>query len=80
LAHDKKKAILPTKISIHPSGENFFNTMPCLLPPQANGQQFFGVKIVNRIVGKSPSLSSEILIYDASTGELIAMLDGGLYT
>lgn len=76
----KKQAVLPTKISIHPQGEDFFNTMPSLLPPQANGQQFFGVKVVSRIVGNNPSLSSEIFLYDAHTGELLAMIDGDWIT
>ena len=76
----KKQAVLPTKISIHPQGDDFFNTMPCLLPKQEDGKQFFGVKIVNRIAGNVPSLSSEILVYDAQTGCLEAMLDGDWIT
>ena len=72
----KKQATLPTKISVHPRGEDFFNTMPCLLPPQSNGEQIFGVKIVNRIVGNTPSLSSEIFLYDAQSGELKSIVDG----
>ena len=76
----KKQAVLPTKLSIHPRGEDFFNTMPCLLPQRGDGRQFFGVKIVDRIVGNAPSLSSEILLYDALTGRLLAMLDGDWIT
>lgn len=76
----KKQATLPTKISIHPQADDFFNTMPCLLPQQADGQQFFGVKIVNRIAGNTPSLSSEILLYNAHTGVLMALLDGDWIT
>ena len=37
---------LPPKISLHPQGSDFFNTMPCILPPKYNR---FGVKIVSRI-------------------------------
>lgn len=28
----KNQSILPPKISIHPQGSDFINTMPCLLP------------------------------------------------
>ncbi len=76
----KKQAILPTKISIHPQGEDFFNTMPCLLPRKDNATQFFGVKVVNRIEGNAPSLSSEIFLYNAQSGELVAVLDGDWIT
>ena len=29
----KNKAQLPAKISVHPQGNDFFTSMPCLLPP-----------------------------------------------
>ena len=29
----KKEADLPAKISVHPIEEEFFTSMPCLLPP-----------------------------------------------
>ena len=42
----KKKAQLPAKISLHPQGNDFFNTMPCLLPAPYN---YLGVNQVHRI-------------------------------
>ena len=73
----KEKSQLPAKISIHPQGNDFFNTMPCLLPAPHN---YFGVKEVHRIKGATPALGSDILLYNSLTGELLAMLDGDWIT
>lgn len=67
----KYEAQLPTKISLHPQGSDFFNTMPCLLPERFGR---FGVKVVSRIAGQKPSLRSDLLLYDSQTGELIALM------
>lgn len=73
----KETAKLPAKISVHPQGNDFFNTMPCLLPAPYN---YFGVKEVHRIKGAIPSLGSDLLLYDSLTGELLAMLDADWIT
>ncbi|MBR5148244.1 MAG: ornithine cyclodeaminase [Bacteroidaceae bacterium] len=73
----KEKSQLPPKISIHPQGNDFFNTMPCLLPAP---NHYFGVKIVHRIKGASPALGGDILLYNSQNGELLAMLDGDWIT
>ena len=68
---------LPAKISLHPQGNDFFNTMPCLLPSRYHR---YGVKVVHRIQGAVPSLGSDILLYDSTSGELLGMLDGDWIT
>lgn len=68
----KNEARLPAKISIHPQGNDFFNTMPCLLPSRYGR---FGVKEVHRVAGAVPALGSDYLLYDSSTGELLAFMD-----
>lgn len=73
----KEKSQLPPKISIHPQGNDFFNTMPCLLPAPWNR---FGVKVVHRIKEATPALGSDYLLYDSSKGELLAMLDADWIT
>lgn len=73
----KYEAQLPPKISLHPQGGDFFNTMPCLLPSRYDR---FGVKIVSRIAGKKPSLHSDLLLYQASTGELLSFMDADWIT
>lgn len=73
----KETAQLPAKISLHPQGNDFFNTMPCLLPSPYN---YYGVKVVHRIKGASPALGSDVLLYNSQTGELLAMLDADWIT
>lgn len=73
----KERAQLPAKNSLHPQGNDFFNTMPCLLPEPYN---CFGVKIVHRIKGATPTLGGDILLYNSQNGELLAMLDADWIT
>ena len=73
----KSQAQLKPKISLHPQGDDFFNTMPCMLPSSIGR---FAVKEVRRIAGQVPSLSSEIMLYDSHTGRLLALLDGDWIT
>lgn len=75
----KDKVQMPAKLSVHPQGEDFITTMPCLLP-ETDGEQVFGVKIVSRIAGQHPSLKSHIYLYDSKTGRLKAILDGDWIT
>lgn len=79
----KKYAQLPAKISVHPSDLDFFTSMPCLLPPSQNTKievnnepiQYFGIKVVHRIEGAVPSLGSDMLLYNAKNGDLLALVD-----
>ena len=75
----KPKAQLPVKISLHPQGNDFFNTMPCIFPTR-DGELLYSVKIVHRIAGKKPSLGSNLLLYDARTGELLVMMEADWIT
>lgn len=73
----KDSAQLPPKISVHPADEDFFTSMPCLLPEKYGR---FGVKEVYRIVGRKPSLGSDLLLYDSKKGNLLAMMDADRIT
>jgi len=68
----KKDSQLPPKCSIHPEGIDFYTSMPCLLPKEYDR---FCLKLVHRINGATPALGSDILVYEASTGELLALMD-----
>ena len=68
----KKDSQLPAKISVHPQGYDFYTAMPCLLPASYDRA---GLKMVHRVKGAVPSLGSDILIYEASTGNLLAFMD-----
>lgn len=73
----KYDAQVPPKISLHPQKSDFFNTMPCLLPPAYDR---FGVKVVSRIAGNKPSLRSDVLLYQASTGILLSLMSADWIT
>lgn len=68
----KKDSQLPAKISVHPQGYDFYTAMPCLLPKEYDR---VGLKMVHRVKGAVPSLGSDILVYEASTGKLLAFMD-----
>nr|MDE6706783.1 ornithine cyclodeaminase [Oscillospiraceae bacterium] len=67
--------IMPAKTSLH-FGSSYFNTMPSILPDE----NVMGVKIVNRYIGRIPSLDSQLLLYRYDTGENIALMDASLIT
>lgn len=73
----KAQSQLPAKISVHPADYDFFTSMPCLLPKpsDASKPQYFGVKEVHRVEGAIPSLGSDMMLYDASNGDLLALVD-----
>jgi len=73
----KNEAQLPPKKSVHPQGIDFFTSMPCLLPTQYNR---YGVKIVSRICGRKPAIKSDLLLYKASTGELLSLMEADWIT
>lgn len=68
----KSDSQLPPKISLHPQGTDFINTMPCILPPEYHT---FGCKVVTRIKGQHPALKSEMMMFDTCTGEMIALVN-----
>ena len=66
---------MPAKTSLH-FDSSYFNTMPSILPPE----DAMGVKVVNRYLGRTPSLESQLLLYRYSTGEHLALMDASLIT
>lgn len=72
----KQNAQLPAKISVHPADFDFFTSMPCLLgQKEGTDHRYFGIKVVHRIEGAVPSLGSDMLLYNAKNGELLALVD-----
>ena len=76
----KQDAQLPAKISVHPTDFDFFTSMPCLLPVFSKWggekiEQYFGIKEVHRLEGAVPSLGSDMMLYNAKNGELLALVD-----
>ncbi|MDR0784471.1 MAG: hypothetical protein LBE74_01115 [Treponema sp.] len=80
---NKFHAVLPPKNSVKFNNGCFFNTMPSLFPDINR----FGVKVVSRYSPpsrmtfsctkiNSPSIVGNILLYDSSNNELLAIMDG----
>lgn len=68
----KSRCQLPAKMSVHPSGNDFFTTMPCLLPEEYGR---FGVKVVSRVLGRVPALKSDLMLFDTHSGELLSLVE-----
>ena len=66
---------MPAKTSLH-FESNYFNTMPSILP----SEDVMGTKVVNRYIGRTPSLDSQLLLYRYSTGDCLALMDASLIT
>lgn len=73
----KDRCQLPAKMSVHPRGNDFFNTMPCLLPPEYSR---FGCKVVSRVKGAHPALKSELMLFDTDSGEMLALVNADWIT
>lgn len=73
----KDRCQLPPKVSLHPQGTDFINTMPSLLPPEYHT---YGCKIVSRIKGQTPALNSELIMFDTLTGKMTALMDADWIT
>ncbi len=72
----KYDSYLPPKVSVKMEHDIFFNTMPCYLKPVDR----FGVKVVSRYPDRQPSLLSDILLYDAVSGNTLALMDANWIT
>lgn len=68
----KRRCQLPPKVSLHPQGSDFINTMPCMLPEEYH---MFGCKVVSRIKGGFPALKSEMMLMDSATGDMLALVN-----
>lgn len=74
----KGMAVLPPKAHMNLPGNIFCNVMPSILKlPDA---EMGGVKIVTRYPKRTPALDSRILLFDASSGEFLALMDGSWIT
>ena len=73
---EKKNADLPAKVMQHLPGNVFFNTMPCIV----SRLNLYGVKIISRHPGASPSLRSVISLFDLNSGIQTALMNGNWIT
>ena len=72
----QREFLLPPKTSIKYGNFSFFNTMPCAKLDEG----IFGVKVISRHLGRKPTLTAKILLFDSNTGNVLALLDGDYIT
>lgn len=72
--------ILPIKTRIPLRAEDYFNVMPCVLPPLGT----MGLKVVTRSEKRrangESNIDGDILLYDYESCNLKALMDGGMIT
>lgn len=73
----KDRCQLPAKISLHPRGTDFINTMPCLLPEEFHT---YGCKVVSRVEGAHPACQSELMVFDTRSGAMTALVNANVIT
>ena len=75
----KQEAFLPAKTHMSMPGNIFCNIMPCMVPGSDNNN-WGGIKAVTRYPERKPSLDSKILLFNADSGEFLALMDGNWIT
>ena len=79
MLENKNNVLLPAKISMKPIDNVFCNVMPCILSDESFGKRG-GVKIVTRYPERNPSLDSKLLLFNAETGDFLALMDANWIT
>lgn len=74
----KQNVLLPPKISMKPFEGVFCNVMPCII--QTSCGRIGGVKVVTRYPERKPSLDSRLMLFNADTGEFLALMDADWIT
>ena len=75
---NKEECLLPAKISMKPNQGVFCNIMPSIV--KVDDKMFGGVKVVTRYPNRVPSLDSQLLLFNAETGEKLAFMDANWIT
>ncbi|MDE7075836.1 MAG: ornithine cyclodeaminase [Clostridia bacterium] len=76
---NKNEAILPAKISMKLELGTFCNVMPSVVTAP-DGVKYGGVKIVTRYPKRVPTLDSKLILFDALSGDVKAIMDAGWIT
>lgn len=75
----KEDVLLPAKISMKPTDGVFCNVMPCIIS-SAERTDVGGVKVVTRYPDRNPSLDGKLLLFNAESGEFLALMDANWIT
>lgn len=74
----KQDTFLPEKTHLNMPGGVFCNVMPCIIHNDESNMG--GVKIVTRYPERKPSLDSKIMLFNADSGDFLALMDGNWIT
>ena len=74
----KSDDLLPAKISMKPIPGVFCNVMPSMV--KVGNKMYGGVKMVTRYPERTPSLDSQIILFDAETGKTLSFMDANWIT
>ena len=74
----KRDMLLPAKTHMNLFENVFCNVMPSIL--YRNDSAWGGVKVVTRYPERKPALDSKILLFNAASGEFLALIDGNWIT
>lgn len=74
----KQEEFLPEKTHMNMPGGVFCNVMPCLI--HNTDGTMGGVKVVTRYPERKPSLDSKIMLFNAESGDFLALMDGNWIT
>lgn len=72
---NKDQTLLPSKTSMKPQENVFCNVMPSYI-----NEKYGGVKVVTRYPNEIPALDSQLLLFNAQTGEKLALMDANWIT
>ena len=76
---NKHEALLPAKISMKLDLGTFCNVMPSVVTAP-DGVKYGGVKMVTRYPNRIPTLDSKLILFDASNGDIKAIMDADWIT
>ena len=79
MLREKGNVLLPPKISMKPADGVFCNVMPCIIG-SSEREDVGGVKVVTRYPDRKPSLDAKLLLYNAESGEFLALMDANWIT
>ena len=74
----KRESFLPAKIHMNMEGNRFCNVMPGLV--KCENLTYGGIKVVTRYPERSPALDSKLLLFNADSGEFLALMDADWIT
>ena len=78
MIRSKETALLPPKTHMNMPDGVFCNVMPSIIPGLDG--KVGGIKIVTRYPERKPALDSKILLFNAESGEFLAVVDGNWIT